>query len=363
MINRQLFQLYARRSLRPGIGIALVALTALILLMNRAPEHELLSTARSAQLERGLVRADLFFLAALVLLPVLVAGAAATFQRCQATERDWMISSPAARTSLTLSIWIGLWCGTLVWLGATLGLAELLAGGAEGSLQLEDSRALTEAEWIADAQLLRWSSDFEPWTKGTQLELSAGVLGSTTTVESFELRVLKARSEAPLSVSQCQAGRHIVLGAELPAGEGTLWFELRTIGDTPSRLLLDSPTLTRFIPAPERSGALHWFLRLALASAVWLALGLGLGAWLSTGSTLLALGAVWALIWLEVGDGASAAGWNLIPGGDLPAALGLVAQGRVPAALPAATWLGNLIGIGIGLALFRSSLGRWRVGK
>jgi hypothetical protein len=116
-----------------------------------------------------------------------------------------------------------------------------------------------------------------------------------------------------------------------------------------------SDAVELWIPgASDRASGVEILIRILLALAVWAALALGLGAWVSPSIAALAIFTAWITAWLA--DVAPA--W--LPGADLWDALSITGMGRVPAALdPRAFAVGALLAL-VGLVLAAAGLRSWR---
>ena len=389
-----LFLLHLRRALHPALGLVLAGTALLVLVGAPQGAGEVLSSGiDSAALARGLRRADLAFALLAVLTPVLLVGVARALKRVDDGERLWILSRPIPRHRVALSTWGGALAGGLLWLGAVGIAVELRAGGGAGSWRPAERLGLSSPERDA-AGVLYWITETGPRPPGCAARLTTGLFGSYNQVESFELSVrdgaatesgagelagapvapgseaategptLSARrfaSAPPFASGEAQPNRRTVVEVELPAGEGALLFALHARGAR-SQMQLNRPRLELYRPVHERAGIAGLLLEVALALAGALALALGLGAWLSPASCLLSILGGYVLVWLETDalDGTWVARW--LPGYELPRALALLAEGRVPRTLPTQAWLGALALVLIGLFMHRAALGRWRSG-
>lgn len=140
----------------------------------------------------------------------------------------------------------------------------------------------------------------------------------------------------------------------LPPGERPVWIQIDDLGagslSIPGQVELWTPTSAMGL------GSLALWWRAALLAAGLGALALGAAAWVgpltATGLALCVPLAGWML-------GAP----QLWPGMDLPAALEVVGEGRVPAAAGGATLVGALLAVVAGLGLARPGLASWRHGR
>jgi hypothetical protein len=366
-----LFLLHLRRALHPALGLVLAGVALVVLAGAPHGAREVLRAGIDSEaLTRGLRRADMLFALLCLLGPALLLTVARALRRVDDGERLWLLSRPIARHRIALSIWGGALAGALVWLSLVGIAVELRAGGGASSSQpaaeLELGTPSRDGEGV-----LYWSSETGRRPAGCAARLSMGLFGSYNEIEAFELAVHEGAAaadypavfptSAPDATGIAEPNRRTAVEVELPAGEGALLFSLRARGAVRS-VQLERPLLELYLPADERAGTLGLLLEVALILAGTLALALGLGAWLSQASCLLGILGGYVLVWLETDalDGTWVSRW--LPGYDLPGALALVAEGRVPRSLPPQAWLGALVMVLVGLLLQRAALGRWRSG-
>jgi len=361
-MDAPLFLLHLRRSLHPGLALVLVGTGLLVVLGAPQGARDVLRAGIDSQaLERGLRRADLALALGLVLAPVLAAAAVRSQRAIESGERLWLLTRPVSRARVAVSSWAGALAGACLWL-ALLGLAvEAWAAGGGATWRPAGELEIVEPERRGAAGVLGWTSPTaSPRPDGARARLSANLLGSYNEVEAFELRVVDAAGAGRAS-GPVQPAARTVVEVDLPAGAAPLSFELEAMGAERS-LALRGARLELFLPATERGGTWGLALRAALVLGALLSLGMGLGAWLRPASVLLLLLGGYALVWLETDrlDGTLLARW--LPGYDLPRALALVGEGRAPAELGIAPWLGAALLVTLGHCLQRISLGRWRSG-
>ncbi len=180
-----------------------------------------------------------------------------------------------------------------------------------------------------------------------ELGLGAGA-GPATEV------LLRARSPGETTTARTHIGTRGAIEVVLPAAAGAVELEL-SVSDPDARVLVLSDAAQVWVPVASASAADRAIvLRLCIASCAWIALAFGFGAWISAASAALCVIALWIAAWLA--DAPCA--W--IPGIDLPEALAIAAQGRVPPELDPRAYAGAFIALACGLALAASGLARWR---
>jgi|GEM_PF-2558014 len=355
-----LFRLHLRRAL-PAPLTAAVLVVALLLWLSRRAADPVRAAEAAAQLARGAWRAELCLALLALLAPILLAIAAGDLPRLARRERHWLLPRRLSRSAISLSSWGGTCAGALLWL-ALVGLAcELGAGRAEASLREGHELVLAELEHFGPGKDLRWRSPCPDRPPGSVVQLSLGLFGDYGGVDHLELSSHVARGAEAFATARAAPGLRAVLEVPLPPDGDAPWLEFRARGSVGSLALHDTRLLL-LEPAPERSGSLRFLAQAALTLGAVLALALGLGAWLSPASALLLLLGGYGLAWLEAD--ALAGSWlaRWLPGFELPRALGLLGQGRVPGGLPPESWGGAVLLVLLGLGLHRWALGRWRPG-
>ena len=395
-LNLPLFHLYLRRAMHPVLGLVLLAAAGLVIRGAAAPATALLGAEDPEQLARGLLRHDLWFLLCAVLLPVQLLAAGRWASRVRSGEASWLLPRSLSGDRIVVTTWLALLAGGVAWLIA-IGAAGELATGAAGDSQrligewrLHDDRARSESE------TLRWEAELGELPAGSRGRLHLGILGDFRSVGELVLHAERIEGEPLSREGRTPPTRRGRIEVELPEGAGDLRFELEVIHVSrpppsladlhlgaplfaqgrawpaafctqlalalaqhelehvaaPEPLILDGLRFEVSVPARERAGTAALLLQLALALAAWLALALGLGAWISAPSATLLIGVTWGGLWLEGIGGA------FVPGAALPRVFAAVAEGRVPASLPAGVWGGTAVLVVVGLALAGAGL-RW----
>jgi hypothetical protein len=354
-LNLPLFSLYLRRAMHPALLLVLVAVALVASRSGNAPETALLGAENPEQLARGMMRREMWFLLCAVLLPVQLHSAGQWTQRVRDGDGNWLSPRALSSWKIVLTSWFAIFCGSVAWLVAIAATGELAAGGGEASYRVVKEWPLLEHRTRGEENQLRWTTELGELPPGSRGRLSFGILGNYGDVEELVLRAtpLDAGSRERATEAHVRPGRRGRIEVELPPGEGNLLFEFSAVGAT-AALLVESPRFLVSVPAPEWSGTTALLGRLALAAAAWLALALGLGAWISAPSSVLLVAIFWGGAW-ERGVGG-----GFLPGAELPRAFAAVAEGRVPASLPPGVWGGTLVCVAIGLILLRLGLRRLR---
>jgi hypothetical protein len=300
----------------------------------------------------GLARQGLWTAALLVFIPAWVSHAGGLLPRWRAGEGDWLGSRPVERGPALLAAWGGVCLAGLVWMALAAGTVELAAGGSwRDTRRLAWTQPLAEYLHLDPGQGRRFELHPPPTGAGATLRIHVRptVGGAPTT----DLRLALARGGEGHEVERHLATRGWI-EAPVPAGDGPLWVQVDDLGagalSIQGRVELWRPTTAAAL------GSLGlWWRAVLLASALG-ALALGAAAWVgpltATGLALCAPLAGWTF-------GAP----DLVPGMDLPSALGLVGEGRVPAATGGAPVLVALVLVLVGLGLARPGLASWRHGS
>jgi len=357
-MNAGLATLALRRALAPVVLAAWAILLAVALRFDWAGGSAALeATAGSADagaLARGGSREGTWLVMALAIVPLLVARAARVVPAWRAGEGDWIGSRSTARPAVVASMVLGTWAAAALLLLASFASIELRAGRSAPSFRRAGSIALPAGTWIEPGSpLVLELNDPEervPAGSRARVELAFGS-GSGSSAE-VALRASRRSEERESVVRLASRGAAEV---EIPPGPGDLRLEI-ACPRPGTRACTVSDELELWAPcASDRSAGAQILVRLLVATLAWIALALGLAAWMSAPSAALAVLAAWIAAWL--GDVTPL--W--LPGGDLWAALDVVGSGRVPAAPDprshAAALLLAAVGIGLGVLGTR----RWRV--
>jgi hypothetical protein len=249
---------------------------------------------------------------------------------------------------------LGTWAAAAILLLVSFASIELRAGGAIASFAPATSIALPAARWIEPDEPLVVAVQepvaiVEPGARA-RVDLAFGY-GSGS---ASEVVLSATRGPERRSASVHLASRGAV-EVELPPGTGELRLEI-ACPRPGTRAYTVSDEIEIWTPcASDRSAGARILERILAASLAWIALAIGLAAWMSATSAALLVLAAWIAAWL----GDATPSW--LPGGDLWAALDTVGSGRVPA-LPDP----RSHAIALGLAALGVLLGvlgtkRWRV--
>ena len=349
-MNLDLARLALRRHFTPGLGICALALALLAATAHWGPPagavRELLDQVDPDGVERALARQGVWAVLSVFLAPFLVlrsAGAISTWRR---GEVDWISSSPASPARVLLSTWIGacLAAGLAVLLSAVA--AELAAGSGPAGMALVDRSEAPRAvlsvpgarSWTLESHALNRPGA----TVRVHVLLVAGG-------PAADVRLLVTRGGGVGEQSRRMSGR-TELRVVAPAGEGPVEVRLELL-EPDAIVALDASAVDVLAPvASERTASGRLGLHTWLALCAWLALALGLGAWVSTPTAALAVLALATASW-------SGLTGLPFPGHDLPAAYALVGERLAPPGPSAADVAGLALvaaaGLGLALAGFR----------
>ncbi len=367
----RLSELALRRTLAPG-ALLWTAVLAVILATNDWSTDVIALDAGDdsavAAVSGGLARQGLWSGFCLALMPMVVIRAAAVVGRWRSKgEVDWLGSRAAGRltiaTSTTCGVVLGAWILVLAWWV----LVAACAPRVDGSFQLAGSIPAPGAMWVDGAHVRTWSVELPPSAR--ELSLAAPELPSAARLGRARVRielglgagagpatevVLRARSHGEVTTARTHIGTRGTIEVALPAGADAVELEL-SVSDPDARVLVLSDAAQVWIPVASAGAADRAIvLRLCVASCAWIALAFGFGAWISAASAALCVFALWIAAWL------ADAPCPWIPGIDLPEALAIAAQGRVPPELDPRAYVGAIVALASGLALAASGLARWR---
>lgn len=356
-MNVGLASLALRRALAPVVLGAWAVLLVVSLCFDWAGGGAALEAtagpAEAGVLARGLARAGTWLVMALAIVPLLVSRAARVVPTWRAGEGDWIGSRSVGRPALVTSMLLGAWAGAAILLLASFAAIELRAGDAVPSFTRAGSIALPAATWIEPGAPLvvtaRDPGESLPSGSRARVELAFGYgAGSASEV------VLRASRHSDQRSASVRLSSRGTVEVELPPGPGDLRLEI-ACPRSGTRACTVSDELELWTPCTsDRSAGAQILLRLLGASLAWIALALGLAAWMSAPSAALAVLAAWIAAWL--GDATPA--W--LPGGDLWAALDTVGSGRVPAAPDPRSHAIALAMAALGILLGVLGTRRWR---
>ena len=318
----------ARRTLAPALALGLLALLVFTVTRDWRLPAALVPEAPPL-LARALARQTVWTVLLALALPVLIARAAGELARWRRDEAGFVLALPVARATPVVATFAGAWAATLLVLAAIACGAELAAARAPGDAApaLRPARSFAEPARIlfpGEAALSFTLADPALGAAGARLRLHAAAAPGAGPAATVAL-ALTAAGGATAERSFVVAARR-ALELTLPAGaEAGVRVTLRHLaGRAP--VVLGAESVELLLPATsDRHATLTLLARTATASLAWIALALGLGAWMRPALAALSVGALWLLPW------ALGAGSAVLPGGDLPAALGALGEGLVPA--------------------------------
>lgn len=357
MILLGITRLALARALRPALLVGGALLLLLALATSDVAHSALagLDTAACARLARGAWRESAWTALLACILPWLLAQAVRTFPLWRRREIDWLAPRAPAAAALFVSTWLGLFAAALLCALAVALAAE--CGPARGAPTWSEGGAAFHADdaWVPHERALELAlaPELGALPAGTRLELRFAFAGGAAQTEVVA-RVRAARDGSLLAEGRGTIQARGALEFELPATQPGARVEL-SVGGPDARLYHEARRARIWIPTAHGwRAALALGARFAVDTGAFLALALGLGAWLGAGTALFTLAAL-ALLALcaDVPEG-----WAPLGGWD--AALEVLRAGRVPR-LPAANELaGALALLALGLALGASGLRRWR---
>lgn len=335
-------------------GVALFALTRDWGLPPDALDGAL-SDAQLASLERGFARQGVWLLLLLVILPLLVHRAAATFAGGHSREREWLSAQPASALALVLPSFLGLAGVALLLLATTAALAEFAAGPAGPTLRFHHPLPHPPLLLLAGEEAARW-------------ELADDTLAARSTGAVVRMRPTVAPGSGPAVSIRATVGStggantherraRIFAATSLevpvpPDAAGRLCLELARESEG-AVLVLPEDRIDLLVPltSDRRVGA-ELAARLGLAALAAIALGLGFGAWMRTGIAAFLVLVGWMIPWWW-GFGAA---W--LPGGDLPQVWIRLGEGIAPALLDPRALVGTAAALLIGLLFAATGLRR-----
>ncbi len=356
--SSRLAALALRRALAPGILLWTAGLAAILSANDWGAGAAALGAELDAELadsvRAGLVRQGYWTAFALAIAPICVVRAAAVVAHWRATgEVDWLGSRAAGRLAIATSTACGAVLGAWTLVVAWSVLVAAKTPRADASYQLAGEVASPGGVWVDGAHARAWTADLPLGVRaaGTRVRVELGLgAGSGASTEV----VLRARVDGREASARRRIGSRGTIEVELPAAAPAVALDL-SVADRDARVLVLSDAAELWTPvADARAADRAIALRLCAAACAWIALAMGFGAWISAPSASAAVLALWLAAWLA--DGPCA--W--IPGADLPEALAIAAQGRVPRAVDPRAYAGALGALAVGLSLAASGLVRWR---
>ena len=347
MTNAGLTRLAIRRALSWPKLVASVLVALFVALHAWGPSAELFATADADEVvrsQRALTRQGIWTVLVLWFTALFLVHAARTIDGWRRGEVAWRASCSTGAATQVASSWLGQIAALALVLVGTALVAESVAFSTCPAWRDSGSIAGPNGEWIGAGRPLVWLVE-DP--------------GPGQAMASVDVRVARGASAFDVRWRvQERAGVMRVFGRRalevmLDGGRGPARIELEADrADDLGLVLTDSARLWR-PGGRESTASITMAGRVALAGAAWLALALALGAWMRGGTaTLLALALVVAV---TSSDGAS---W--LPGAELPHALAVLGQGRLPARGTPVELAASALVVVAGLTLARLGLVRWR---
>jgi hypothetical protein len=350
MRSRGLAWLEFLRLVRGPLPLGALLFAFLATLAPHAPPAEL--AARAGVPGWGLQREAVWSAALLFLGPGALLVLGGVLGRWRRGEADWIGSRPVGRLAALACAWLGA-TGGLVATCALVALGtELVAGdGARAATTRLVARVdLADTVRLEPGQTWRTKLDVRGLDAGyVRVRLVPTAGGAPTTDARLTVR---AGGTSFVAEEHVTARRWIEARLPQHAGEVLVTLENRGAGEL---ALLAGGGLEVWRPGGSALfGAVALAARTALALAALGALALGLGAWVSRPTAAGFAGAAWvgAVAWLD------APAW--FPGADLPRALAIVGEGRLPGGPGPDALLGAALVCAAGLALGRLGLRSWR---
>ncbi|MFN0008157.1 MAG: hypothetical protein ACKVXR_09640 [Planctomycetota bacterium] len=327
-MNLGLALLALRRALAPLVLAAWAVVLLVALRVDWAGGSATLeATAGSADagaLARGWAREGTWILVALAIAPLLVSRAARIVPAWRAGEGDWIGSRAVGRLSAVASTLLGTWAAAAILLLVSFASIELRAGDALPSFTPAGSIALPAARWIETrAPLVVTVEDpGEDFPSGSRARVDLAFGSGSGSASEVVMRASRGTERRSAAFHLSSRG---TVEVELPPGRGNLAIEI-ACPRAGTRAYTVSDEVEIWVPCEsDRAAGTRILERLLAASLAWIALAVGLAAWMSAPSAALLVLAAWMAAWL----GDATPSW--LPGGDLWAALDTVGSGRVPA--------------------------------
>jgi hypothetical protein len=177
---------------------------------------------------------------------------------------------------------------------------------------------------------------------GSRARVEIGLVSSAGSAAEVELRARRGREERSTRVRVSSGG---AIEVEIPPGSGPVELALASTEPGANALVASGPVEVWVPCTSDRAAGAEVLLRILVALAVWSALALGLGAWVSPPIAAAAILAAWIPAWL----GGTSPAW--LPGADLWEAIRVAGMGRVPNAVDPRMFAAGAVLAAIGLAL------------
>ncbi len=310
-MNAALARLALRRTLTPGFALCALLLALLLVRAARpgAGVSEVLALEGDPRAALSALARQGVWIGLLVLLaPYLALQAAATIPGWRRGEVEWLAASAAGRARIVLSTWIGQTAAALGFALFAAAAAEIAAGPARPGRALA-ARFATPSVFLSPAhrpEVRRIDAGATP--PGTVLRARIDFIGGGA---PSEVRLAVRRAGSPeVAEARGAIAEDGALEVVLPAGAGALEVELQR-GAGEALVALEQDGLELLAPtSSERLASAGVALRAWLALSVTLALGMGLGAWLSAPTACLGLLAIVLPALLSPSEAAQLSPWS-----------------------------------------------------
>jgi len=359
-VNAGMFFLALRRACAPATVLVWAFLLLLSLLHGWSGDRSLLEAAAGEAAEAlaaGMTREGVFGILVLTGVPLLVVRVARTVSAWRSGEGEWLGCRTAGRASVLASTWTGALAGALLLLVLSTAAVEVRAREAGTALRHAGRLEPPAEAWVEPGAALVWTLP-DPGGRapaGSRVRIDVGFGLGGGSASEVELRARRIPSGAPGNVARGRTSTRGTIEVELPPGEGDVELVLARPGSGARHFAIrDSAQL--WVPCPSARAASSAILaRLGVSLACWLALALGLGAWMSAPSAAAAVLAAWLPAWLADRPPS----W--LPGGDLWTALAITGEGRVPIGVDGRSLAVGAALVLVGLGIGAAGLRRWRV--
>ncbi len=341
-----------RRTLPRGFLFFALAVLAVAALRDWGVSAVVLDAVGDDASARAFARQGVWLLLGVFLLPALVLRAGGTIPRWRRTDSDWLASRAVGHGTVVLSTFAGIWAAGAALILAGAVCAEIAAGGSPPAWRLVRTLEHPALVLFDEDEARCALADLADVPRGARLRLRPTVLPGAGPSADVEFRVRAGGASSTASARL--AGRtSIELPLELD-GADAAELELRRVAPG-AIVVLPRGSASLLTPAAsERQATLGMAARVLLLVGAWVALALGLGAWVQGPIAAALVLCAWLFPWF----------WNAapqwFPGGDLFLAAIVVGDGLVPAPLSASTLAGFLACVGGGLLLATRGLASWR---
>jgi hypothetical protein len=313
-VNLQLAQLAFWRAVPRGYWIAWFLVAAVTIATQRGALSELPADVDAA----GTVRSGAWIALALCIVPWIVLRAASQVAGWRAKEVEWLAKSPESPVSIATSAFAGILAAGCVLIALSAVAVELATPA--GNVKLRRIGALEPDGLVgihSERTVYHWRLDVPESPPGASLRVHLAFV-PTDAYADVEWRAERAGHS---NVATARVSSSCTVDVALPTGPGPVQVELRRVGGG-GLVLLDERNVDHLAPvASERFASVTVALKLACATAAWIALALGFGSTLAPWlATLALLATTIAFELLRIRE----------PWGSLPEILELCSRGIVP---------------------------------